>query len=166
VVVALFAGGVIMLAVGYNMALRKQAVQGRELDELDRWSALLIGGSQCFALWPGTSRSMVTIVVALLLGFRATAAAEFSFLLGVLTLGAATAFKALHGGPAMLRQFGLGPILLGVIAATVSAALAVAWLVGFLNRRGVTPFGWYRLVLALLLAGLLWLQVLVLPVAL
>jgi undecaprenyl-diphosphatase len=165
VTVALFAGGVIMLVVGYNITLRKQAVQGRELDDLDWRSALLIGGSQCFALWPGTSRSMVTIVAALLLGLRATAAAEFSFLLGVLTLGAATAFKAMRGGSEMLRQFGLGPILLGVIAATVSAALAVAWLVGFLNRRGVTPFGWYRLVLALLLAVLFWLQVLVLPVA-
>ena len=166
VAVALFAGGVIMLVVGYNIALRKQAIQGRELDDLDWWGTLLIGGSQCFALWPGTSRSMVTIVAALLLGLRATAAAEFSFLLGVMTLGAATAFKAVHGGPAMLRQFGMGPILLGVIAATVSAALAVSWLVGFLNRRGVTPFGWYRLVLAFLLAVLLWLQVLVLPVAL
>ncbi|HEY7496395.1 MAG TPA: undecaprenyl-diphosphate phosphatase [Candidatus Tectomicrobia bacterium] len=165
VAVALFVGGVIMLAVGYNITLRRQASQGRELDDLDWRSALLIGGSQCFALWPGTSRSMVTIVVALLLGLRATAAAEFSFLLGVITLGAATAFKAVQGGSAMLRQFGMGPILLGVIAATVSAALAVAWLVGFLNRRGVTPFGWYRLVLAVLLAVLLWLQMLVLPVA-
>jgi undecaprenyl-diphosphatase len=163
VAVALFAGGVIMLVVGYNITLRKQAFQGRELDDLDWRSALLIGASQCLALWPGTSRSMVTIVAALLLGLRATAAAEFSFLLGVITLGAATAFKAVHGGPAMLRQFGMGPILFGVIAATVSAALAVSWLVGFLNRRGVTPFGWYRLVLALLLAVLLWLQVLVLP---
>lgn len=165
VVVALFAGGGLMLAVGYNLKLRQHAPRGRSLDDLDWRSALLIGGSQCLALWPGTSRSMVTIVAALLLGFHAVAAAEFSFLLGVLTLGAATAFKAMHGGPAMLRQFGIGPLLLGFAMATVSAGLAVTWLVGFLNRRGVTPFGWYRLVLALLLAALLWLEVLVLPAA-
>ena len=165
VAVALFAGGILMLAVGYNLKLRQHATQGRSLDDLDWRSAFLIGCSQCLALWPGTSRSMVTIVAALLLGVHVVAAAEFSFLLGVLTLGAATAFKAVHGGPEMLRQFGIGPLLLGFAVATVSAGLAVTWLVGFLNRRGVTPFGWYRLVLALLLAALLWLDVLVLPAA-
>jgi undecaprenyl-diphosphatase len=162
VVVALFAGGVLMLTVGSSGRLRVQC--GRALNDLDWRMALMIGSSQCVAMWPGTSRSMVTIVVALLLGLHATAAAEFSFLLGVLTLGAATVFKALQDGPAMLAQFGLGPVLLGFVTATVSAGLAVSWLVRFLNRHGVAPFGWYRLAIAAVFTALLGFQLLTLPV--
>jgi undecaprenyl-diphosphatase len=154
VAIALFAGGCLMLVVGYNTS--SQWHEGRGLDEIDRRIALLIGGSQCLAMWPGTSRSMVTIVAALLLGLRTTAAAEFSFLLGLVTLGAATAFETMRGGALMLEQFALGPLLLGFAAAAVSAGLAVSWLVGFLNRHGVAPFGWYRLLIAIMLAGLLW----------
>lgn len=150
-----------MLAVGAWRRLNMQC--GCALNGLTWCMALLIGSSQCLAMWPGMSRSMVTIVAALLVGLRATAAAEFSFLLGVLTLGAATAFKAVRDGPAMLGQFGLGPVLLGFLTATVAAAVAVSWLVGFLNRRGVAPFGWYRLVIAVLFAVLLGLQLLTVP---
>jgi undecaprenyl-diphosphatase len=162
VVAALFAGGVLMLVVGSSGRLRVQ--RGRALNDLNWRMALIIGSSQCVAMWPGMSRSMVTIVAALLLGLRATAAAEFSFLLGVLTLGAATVFKALQDGPAMLAQFGLGPVLLGFVTATVSAGLAVSWLVRFLNCHGVAPFGWYRLAIAAVFTALLGFQLLTLPV--
>jgi undecaprenyl-diphosphatase len=162
VVMALFAGGCLMLAIGYNTRFR--GAEGRNLDEVNWSTALLIGASQCLAMWPGTSRSMVTIVAALLLGLRVTAAAEFSFLLGLVTLGAATAFEALRGGAMVLQHFSPGAVLLGFATATVSAALAVSWLVGFLNRQGVAPFGWYRLVIALLFAVLLWSNRLTMPV--
>ena len=161
VVIALFAGGCVMLVIGYTPGYRGHT--GHTIDNISWQQACIIGCSQCLAMWPGMSRSMVTIVAALLLGLRATAAAEFSFLLGLLTLGAATAFKAMQGGGEMLRQFAAGPVLLGFAAATISAALAVSWLVGFLNRRGVAPFGWYRLLVALLFALLLWLGALAVP---
>lgn len=162
VVAALFAGGVLMLVVGTSGRRREQC--GRTLHDLDWRMALIIGSSQCAAMWPGTSRSMVTLVAALLLGLHATAAAEFSFLLGVLTLGAATVFKALQDGPNMLEQFGLGPVLLSFVTAMVSAGLAVSWLVRFLNRHGVAPFGWYRLAIAAVFTALLGFQLLTLPV--
>ena len=162
VVMALFAGGCLMLVIGYNTRFR--GAEGRNLDEVNWSTALLIGASQCLAMWPGTSRSMVTIVAALLLGLRVTAAAEFSFLLGLVTLGAATAFEALRGGAMVLQHFSPGAVFLGFATATVSAALAVSWLVGFLNRQGVAPFGWYRLVIALLFAVLLWSNRLAMPV--
>jgi len=158
VTVALFVGGAVMLIVSHKPEWR--GYQGQTITSLSWQQALLIGCGQCLALWPGMSRSMVTIVAALLLGMRITAAAEFSFLLGLITLGAATLYKAVQGGPALLQQFALLPILLGFVASTVSAGLAVAWLVGFLHRRGIALFGWYRLLLALLFAALLWLQIL------
>jgi undecaprenyl-diphosphatase len=79
--------------------------------------AAIIGAAQCLALWPGTSRSLATILAALLLGVSMSAAVEFSFLLGFLTLSAATAFKLLKDGGALVEQFGiLNPVIGAVFA--------------------------------------------------
>ncbi|MDX1681760.1 MAG: undecaprenyl-diphosphate phosphatase, partial [Phycisphaeraceae bacterium] len=152
VTAALFAGGWVMLVVARSQRERPQG-KGRSIEQMDLTSALLIGFGQCLAMWPGTSRSMVTIVTALLLGFSPIAAAEFSFLLGLLTLTGASGWAAYHQGAGMLESFGLVPILLGMAVSAVSAAVAIRWLVSFLNRRGVGPFGWYRIVIATLLAA-------------
>jgi undecaprenyl-diphosphatase len=155
VVGALFVGAWLMLAVAYSRRLNRPGRAERGLDEVNWQIALLIGFGQCVAMWPGTSRSMMTIVTALLLGLRAADAAEFSFLLGLITLSAATGYKALKEGPEMLGQFGVLPIVIGVVAATISAAIAVKWFVAFLNRHGLAPFGWYRVAVAVLLTALL-----------
>ncbi len=156
VVGALFAGAWLMFAVAYSRKLNKTMHKGRGVDHLTWKIALLIGFGQCVAMWPGTSRSMMTIVAALMLGLRPRAAAEFSFLLGLITLTAATGYKAVYDGAAMLDTFGWAPILVGMAASTVSAALAVRWFVAFLTRRGLAPFAWYRLAIAALMAALLW----------
>ena len=101
--------------------------------------ALLIGFVQCIAIWPGTSRSMTTIVGGMIAGLRPRDAAEFSFLLGLPTLGAACGYRlvgdVLGEGPNMLEVLGAGPIVVGTIVAMISAALAIKWLVGYLTRR-------------------------------
>ncbi len=155
VIGALFVGGWLMLAVAWNQNLLDRNAR-REIEDIDWKIALLIGFGQCIAMWPGTSRSMMTIVAALLLGLRAKAAAEFSFLLGLVTLGAATCYDAVQDGDAILTHIGWTNLAIGFIAATVSAALAVFWFVQFLTKRGLAPFGWYRLALAALLAGLIF----------
>ena len=125
------------------------------IEALTARGAVLIGLAQCFALWPGTSRSLTTILAALMLGLAAPAAAEFSFLLGLLTLTAATGYKALKDGGAMVDTLGLPAVAIGLVVAAVSAALAVKWFVAFLNRRGLMPFAAYRFVLGAVLFGLL-----------
>lgn len=163
VVGALFVGAWLMLAVARSRQLNPPSDGGRTIDDIDYRIALLIGFGQCIAMWPGMSRSMMTIVAALMLGLRPKDAAEFSFLLGLITLTAATGYEAVHGGAQMLDEFGVSAIIIGFLVATVSAAVAVKWLVGFLNRHGVAPFGWYRLAVATLLAILIWSGVLTLP---
>jgi undecaprenyl-diphosphatase len=125
--------------------------EGRPTLDLDAlpWSgALWIGLAQCVAMWPGTSRSLVTIVAGVLVGLSLPAAVEFAFLLGVVTLGAATVFKGVQHGDLMLATYGIVPIAVGFVAAWGSAVIAVRWMVAWLNQNGLQIFGWWRLAAA------------------
>lgn len=150
IVAAWAAGGVLLLCLPKQLHTRP----GLSLESITWRMALLVGLAQCAALWPGVSRSLATILGGLAAGLSLIAAVEFSFLLGLITLGAATAYKALDSGEAMLQAYGLLEIAAGFVVAWVSAALAVKWMVGWLNRRGLALFGWWRLAVALLVAGL------------
>jgi undecaprenyl-diphosphatase len=83
------------------------------------------------------------------------AAIEFSFLLGVVTLCAATAHDAKDDGMLMLHEYGAMTLFVGFFAAWLSALVAVKWMVGYLHRHGLEIFGWYRIGLALLVAALI-----------
>ena len=122
--------------------------------------ALGIGLMQCLALWPGTSRSMVTMVGGYFTGLAPARAAEFSFLVGLPTLTGAALLKAYKSGPAMIEVFGWTPVLVGSFVAAVSAALAVKFLVSYLTRHGLGVFAIYRLLLAATLGVLLYTGVL------
>lgn len=153
VAAAWFLGGLAILAVP---VLRLGRRSGIELEALSWAQALVIGLFQCLALAPGTSRSLATIAGALLVGLASRAAVEFSLLLGVLTLSAATGYKALESGHVMLEHYGALNVALGFVTSFVAAFLAVRWLVSWLNQRGLAAFGVYRIALAVLVAAFLW----------
>lgn len=113
--------------------------------------AIAIGFAQCAALWPGTSRSMVTIVGGYLAGLSPVKAAEFSFLVGLPVLAGAALLKTIKSGAAMVEVFGWANLLLGGFVAAISAALAVKFLVAFLSRNGLGFFAYYRLILAVVM---------------
>lgn len=127
----------------------------RDLLALGWAGALLVGAFQCAALLPGTSRSLATLVGGLVAGLSLAAAVEFSFLLGVLTLGAAAAWKCITRGPELWSGSSAAGLLVGSLAAAVSAGLSVAFLLAWVQRRGLAVFGWYRLLLAALVAALM-----------
>ena len=148
IVIAWGVGGVAILAVAWYRKKSPQEAGGLSLTEL-RWQmAITIGFLQCIAMWPGTSRSLVTIVGGVLVGLRLAAALEFSFLLGVLTLCAATVYKAKDAGPLMIAEYGWGPMIVGSLAAWISAVVAVKVLVSYLQKHGMSIFGYYRIALA------------------
>lgn len=153
VVGAWIVGGVLLLVLVRNGVLDRH--EGRKLEGLTNRDALIIGCAQVVAMWPGTSRSMVTIVAALLIGFSMAAAVEFSFLLGVLTLGAATAYSVVKDGKLMVDTFGLLTPLIGFVVALVAAWITVRWMVTYLQRHSLAIFGWYRIGVAALVLILL-----------
>lgn len=156
VMAALFFGALLMLWIQRRYAATHASPHSprARLEDMRARSALLIGALQCVAMWPGTSRSMMTIVGGYAVGLGPADSARFSFLLGLVTLSAASAYKIVKDGDALLRAVSSGPLLLGIAVAFAAAALSVRWLVEFLTRRGLAPFAYYRIALALILGTL------------
>lgn len=147
VTAALALGGLLM--IGLECWRRRVGSAGaKTVESITLLEALVIGCAQCLALWPGTSRAMVTIVAGLLCGLSATAAAEYSFLLAVPTLGVATLFDVAIGGRALFQEIGGWSLAAGFAAAALTAVVAIRGLLRSLVRWGLAPFGWYRLGLA------------------
>ncbi len=129
--------------------------KGSPLETLNWRMALIIGLIQCLAMWPGMSRSLVTILGGLMVGLSMPAAVEFSFLLGLVTLTAATVHDALKHGQAMLALYDPAALAAGLVSALVFAVVSVKWMVAYLSRHNLNIFGYYRIVLAVAVAGLL-----------
>lgn len=146
---ALAVGGVLMMFVEYaTRRRRKRRETVRELTNIRFWQALVIGCAQILAMWPGTSRSMITIIAALLVGLDMVAAAEFSFLLALPTLGGATLFDLVKEGSQIVDAAGIDGLLVGLVVSGVVAALAVKFFVKWLTHHGLWPFGLYRIAIA------------------
>jgi undecaprenyl-diphosphatase len=167
VILMLAGGGLVLIVIKpWQDRLRLREKHGehhvfRQLDELGPKDALIIGLMQCVAMIPGTSRSMMTILGGLAVGLSPARSAEFSFLLGLPTLGGACAYKLakqLNGkGLDFVEPLGgWGPVIVGIIAATVSAALAIKWLVRYLERHSFVLFGVWRIAIALVLGVAIW----------
>jgi undecaprenyl-diphosphatase len=151
VAAALVVGGVVMIAVELirDRAARAKAPDdaGRDgLEQVTPLRALLIGIGQSVSMWPGTSRSMCTIVAGQLTGLSTSTAAEFSFLLGLPTLGAATLYEAYKSRAALGHVGGLN-LAIGLVVSFAVAWAVIAAFLAYLKRRGLVPFGIYRVVL-------------------
>ena len=158
VVAAWAVGGAAILIVSWRRrgSTAGPAGEGRALEALTMRLALCIGLAQCLAMWPGVSRSLITIVGGVLAGLSVGAAVEFSFLLGVITLGAATVHDGVVHAHRLVDTYSPPSLVVGLCFAFVSAVLAIQWMVRYLHDHGLVVFGWYRLALAAVVAVLLW----------
>ncbi len=142
VAIALVFGGIVMIVM--EKIKLKNSVN--TIEELSYKQCLAVGLIQCFALWPGVSRSASTIIGGMLLGLPRTVAAEFSFLLAVPIISAASLYSLLKSY-AQLSSSDIQIFAIGLIVSFVVAAISIKLLIGILQRFSLVPFAVYRIIL-------------------
>jgi undecaprenyl-diphosphatase len=148
------------LVGGVAILLIEWAIAGRPGRSEITWRiALVVGLAQLLAaLLPGTSRSGATILFAMALGLSRTAATEFSFLLGIPTMFAASTYE-IYGAwkDPSPGHTATSMVVLGTLVSTAVAFVVVRWLLRFVQSHTFIGFGWYRIALgALMIAFALW----------
>lgn len=130
-------GGVILAYCAWRAreGRSNEGDSGASIESLTPAKALTVGALQCVAMIPGTSRSLMTMLGGMFVGLSVEAAVEFSFLLGLITLGAATVHDAYKDGALMLESFGWEALAVGTAVSWLSALLAVKWMVSYLQRH-------------------------------
>lgn len=151
VAIALIVFGVAFIIVENRNKDKKYKVN--TIDELTYKTALIIGAFQLIAaIFPGTSRSGATIVGALLIGVSRTVAAEFTFYLAVPVMFGASLLKLLkYDGGFSGTQFGI--LAVGMITAFVVSIFVINFLMDYIKKHDFKVFGWYRIVLGILVLG-------------
>ncbi len=141
----------ILLGVADQKNLYRKG-EAKTLVQVGIGTAIFIGCAQALALMPGTSRSGVTITAALLLGFNREASAKFSFLLSI----PAILLSGMYSGYKSIELVGVegidwNAIIVGVVVSAISAYICIHYFLSFINRLGMMPFVYYRLVLGAIL---------------
>jgi undecaprenyl-diphosphatase len=151
--VALIVGGIAILMIERNLPNPRHF----EVEAFSPRLALGIGFVQTLAMIPGVSRSGATILGALMMGVERRTAAEFSFFLAIPTMLGAVVYDT-YKNYATLTSDGSLVIAVGFIAAFVAGLLVVRSLVAFVGRYGFSPFGWYRIVVGVVMLAILSLR--------
>ncbi len=151
---ATLVGGIVILVIEQALRGREQALRGGSLGSHVTWTiAVAVGLAQLLAaVFPGTSRSAATILIALALGLSRPAATEFSFLVGVPTLlaaGALETYQALRHPGVAATDWAL--LALGTLVSAVTAFIVVRWLLRWIQTHSFAVFGWYRVALGLVM---------------
>ncbi|MDR1018410.1 MAG: undecaprenyl-diphosphate phosphatase [Lachnospiraceae bacterium] len=145
-IMLIFYGGLFIYVENRNAGHRPQVTS---LNGLDLRLLLIIGGAQVLALIPGTSRSGITIIAALLFGVSRGVAAEFTFFLGIPMMFGASFLKIIKFG-FHFTFFEFFCLLVGMIVAFVSSVFAIKFLMSFIKKHDFKGFGYYRIVLGFL----------------
>jgi len=149
---SLILGGVVLLALDrWSPAARQHDAM-----KLPLLTSLGIGLMQCLSMIPGVSRSGATIVGGVLLGVDKRAAAEFSFFLAIPTMVGAFAKDFWESRDSLMVGDHLGILAIGFVVSFLSGLVVVKVLLDIVAKRGLSPFGWWRIVVGV--AGLAWIH--------
>jgi undecaprenyl-diphosphatase len=147
VAVSLIVGGIVLIILDKRLHQGEQ--KEGELADMPLKTALFIGLFQCISMVPGVSRAAATIIGGMVNGLSKKSAAEFSFLLAIPTMAAASGYDLLKfEGSFTGEQWTM--LGIGFVVAFVTAIAAVLWFVKLLERHGFTGFGWYRIAIGVL----------------
>ncbi len=155
---ALLIGGVILILFEKYYA-RKNIVNNSEEINISYKQSVLIGIFQALAIIPGVSRAAATIIGGLSLGINKKNIVEFSFLLAIPTMLAATGLDLLKSRSALLALDSQSLIIwmIGFITSFITAIIGVKFFIKFIQKNNFSPFGWYRVALGLVILAWLWL---------
>jgi len=143
----LIIGGILFLIVEYFYKEKEHHID--KVDKVSFKQAFLIGLFQSLAMVPGTSRSGATIIGGLLIGLKRKTAAEFSFLLAVPTMLAATSYDILKN----YQEFdtsNISALIVGFITAFIVALIIIKWFLNFIKKHSFISFGIYRIILGII----------------
>lgn len=153
---------VMLIVYGIAFIIVEKLHKGKEFKINDIGSitfktAALIGIFQVLALIPGTSRSGATIVGAMIIGVGRTAAAEFTFYLAIPVMFGASLLKLIKFGFAFTASEAAA-LILGMVVAFVVSIIAIRFLMGYIKKHDFTVFGWYRIILGILVLVMMFLR--------
>ena len=158
VVVTLILGGLIMLwveRVRQPGQANLRVVTATTLESISWKQALIVGFAQCLAMIPGTSRSGSTIIGGMLAGIERKTATEFSFFLAMPTMLAAASYD-MYKNAGLISQADMLAIAVGFVTAFLSALFVVRAILTFISKHTYRAFGWYRIVLGVIVGVWLW----------
>lgn len=126
-----------------------------DVDTIDYRTAILMGAFQCLSLIPGTSRSGATILGGIFLGVSRAAAAEFSFFMAIPTMLGASAIKFLKfiTSGVSVTALEIAVLAVGCAVSFVVSLLVIKGLMDYVRRHSFSVFGWYRIVLGVIVLG-------------
>lgn len=145
VVTSLFLGGVIIIWFERKLAKTPQAAES----PLTYKKAFIIGLAQSIAMIPGVSRSAATIVGGQLIGLSRRQIVEFSFILAIPTMAAATLLD-LYKNYQLFTVADINQLVLGLVVSFAVAMLAIKTFLKYIQKNNLTSFGWYRIILAII----------------
>jgi len=150
---AFIVGAFVIFWAEYRQSKASTMKKIDSIDQLTPIDALKVGLAQCAALIPGTSRSGATIIGGMLFGLPRAVATEFSFFLAIPVIGGATAYELMKIANAP-QSFGFAEfaptLLVGFVAAFISAFICVRWLIHYVAHHNFIPFAWYRIIFGVL----------------
>jgi len=146
--IALIIGGIIMILVERS-SLTKRTAKSVNLDQISLPQSLIVGLFQCLALCPGASRSASTIIGGMIGGLDRKVAAEFSFIIAVPMLLAATAYELLKSHSLFATPEAIYALLIGLIVSFFSALVAIKFFISLLSKLNLIPFAVYRIILGI-----------------
>lgn len=150
IALSLLVGGGVILWL--ERLRQKKSGALNDIYKLPLRTAVIIGLFQTIALWPGFSRSLATIMGGIIVGLTLTQAIKFSFLLGLLTSSVATLYKLLKHGSEIFQSIPIDTYLLGIAVAFIVGISTISLFLRFLQKNGLKIFGYYRILIGLLLS--------------